>query len=73
MGQCNVVLFAALARQAELLVSEFNAQNIVNAVWAFSTLGHLDKALFAALATEAQLRVCEFDAQEFAMITQSCT
>ena len=36
-------LFVALAREAEVRMSEFNAQEIVNMVWAFATLGHLDE------------------------------
>jgi len=42
-----------LAFQAQLRVSEFNAQELANTAWAFATLGQVDKELFAALAREA--------------------
>ena len=59
-------LFAALAREVELRVSEFNVQDIANTAWAFATLDHWDDKLFAALAREAEMQVSKFNAQNIA-------
>jgi len=40
LGQLEEKLFAALASQAELRVSEFNDQELANTAWACATLGH---------------------------------
>ena len=57
LGQSDEKLFTALARAAELRMSEFKAQEIANTAWAFAKLDQLDEALFAALAREAELRM----------------
>ena len=62
LDQLDEKLIAALARAAELRMSEFNAQDIANTAWAFAKLDHLDEKLFAALAREAELRMSEFNA-----------
>ena len=43
----------AAVEQHLVETSEFDAQNLANTVWAFATLGQLDKKLFAALARAA--------------------
>ena len=59
-------MFAALAREVERRVSQFNAQELANTAWAFATVNLLDKQLFAALQREAERRLSEFDLQELA-------
>ena len=59
-------LFEASARETERRVSEFNAQDIANTVWAFAKVKLLDEKLFAALAREAERRVRELNAQDLA-------
>ena len=43
-------LFRALAREAELRVSELNAQKLANTAWAFATVNMWNEKLFRALA-----------------------
>ena len=59
-------LFAALARAAEPGLREFNAQDFVNAAWAFATARKNDETLFAALARTAEPRLNDFNAQKLA-------
>merc|ERR1712046_54495 len=66
LGQQDENLFAALAREAELQMSEFDVQSIANTAWAFATLRQLDQKLFAAFARQTELRVSEFKAQGIA-------
>jgi len=41
-----VKLFHALAKEAELRVSEFNTQEISDTAWAFARVNQLDEKLF---------------------------
>ena len=50
VGELNRRLFAALARAAESLVNEFNAQGLASASWMFAMLGQRDVKLFAVMA-----------------------
>jgi hypothetical protein len=54
----------AIAQQAQLLIADFNAQDISNTAWAFATAGVPAPELFAAIAAHAQPRLAEFKAQE---------
>jgi len=47
-------LCAALAREMELRVSEFNAQDVSSTAWAFAMLDLLEEKLFSALARAAE-------------------
>ena len=47
-------------------VSEFNAQDVANAAWAFAEAKPLDEKLFTALARQAERRMIEFNAQNLA-------
>lgn len=47
-------------------MGHFDAQNLANTAWAFSTMSELDEPLFAVLAREAERRVGHFDAQALA-------
>ena len=60
------LLFTALARAAELLLSEFNAQNLANTAWAFATVKQSDEKLFTVLARAAERQVVDFNEQDFA-------
>ena len=53
-------VFAALARAAELRLSDFNVQALANTAWAFATASQQDTQLFAALARAAELRMGDF-------------
>ena len=66
MSQLDEELFAALALEAQLRVSEFNPQELANTAWAFAKVGQEDKQLFAALAKKVLLQVSEFNAQNVA-------
>ena len=57
MGQADVRLFAALAKEAERRVVDFNPQELANTAWAFATLGQADAQLSTTLAREAERRV----------------
>ena len=57
---------ATLGMSAEQRRSEFNAQELANAAWAFATVGHSDEKLFAALGRAAEQRLSEFSAQGLA-------
>ena len=61
LGQADVQLFIALAREAERCLGNFNPQDLANTAWAFATLGQADARLFAALAKEAERRVGDFN------------
>ena len=61
LGQWDQKLFAALARAAQLRMSEFNAQTLAIMAWALAKLGQSDHKMFAALARAAQLRMREFN------------
>lgn len=54
-----------MARAAERLLSEFNAQGVANTAWAFALVKQLDWGLFVALARVAE-RASGFKAQNFA-------
>ena len=57
---CNT-MFAALAKEAERVVSEFNAQGLANTVWACATVNLVDEKLFMALAREVERRASELN------------
>ena len=57
-------MFAALARAADLRLSDFNVQALANTAWAFATASQSDALLFAMLAREAEWRIDDFNAQE---------
>merc|ERR1712118_253579 len=59
-------LFTALARAAELRVSDFKLQGLANTAWAFVSVNRPDEKLFTALARVAEQRGIEFNAQELA-------
>ena len=61
--QSDGMLFAALAREAERCLIEFNEQGLANTAWAFATVNQSDERLFTALAEAAEQRVSEFKAQ----------
>ena len=42
-------------------MSDFNAQELANAAWAFATADQKDVSLFAALATAAEQRMGDFN------------
>ena len=42
MGQVDVQLFMALAREAERHLGDFKPQELANTAWAFATLGQVD-------------------------------
>ena len=46
-------VFAALARAAELRLSDFNVQALANTAWAFATAAQADAELFRALGRAA--------------------
>ena len=52
-----------MALEAEVRVSEFNAQDSATTAWAFTLLGQHDEKPFTALALEAEVRVSEFNAR----------
>ena len=58
-GKSDAQLFAALARVAELRVSNFNMQELANIAWAFATA--VDASLFSALVRAAKRIMSEFD------------
>ena len=66
MGNWKGALFAALARVAELRLSDFNVQHLANTAWAFATASQQDAQLFAALARVAELRLGDFKVQHLA-------
>ena len=66
MGKAHSALFAALAREAEQCLGQFNAQGLANTAWAFATAGQSDALLFEALAREVTRRLGEFNAQDLA-------
>ena len=55
-------MFVAFARQAEVHISEFKAQEVTK-VWTFETPCQWDVKSFAALTRAAQLCISEFNAQ----------
>eukprot|EP00747_Dinoflagellata_sp_TGD_P114629 gnl/TRDRNA2_/TRDRNA2_171972_c2_seq2.p2 gnl/TRDRNA2_/TRDRNA2_171972_c2~~gnl/TRDRNA2_/TRDRNA2_171972_c2_seq2.p2 ORF type:complete len:159 (+),score=28.74 gnl/TRDRNA2_/TRDRNA2_171972_c2_seq2:146-622(+) len=59
-------LFQVLARAAEMLLSEFNAQDLANMSWACAKMGQFDEKLFAVLGSVAEQLIREFNAQELA-------
>ena len=59
-------LFAAIAKEAERRLDQFNAQQLANTAWAFATVGQKDEQLFKALAKMAERRLDEFNAQGLA-------
>ena len=60
MNQSDEKLFAALAREAEQRLSEFNAQNLANTAWAFATVNRSHEKLLTGVAREVERRVKEF-------------
>jgi len=56
-------LFAELATAAELLVSNFNLQELTNTAWAFATADQHDASLFAALAAFAKQNMEDFSTE----------
>ena len=52
--------FAASARAAEQLVSEFNSQDVANIAWAFATVTRRDEKLSVALARAVERRLSDF-------------
>ena len=58
IGYC--MIFVALARATEQRLSEFNPQNLSNAVWAYATAKHAAPALFDAIAEETVHRKLGF-------------
>ncbi len=56
------MLFAALTREVEQRVGEFNAQELANTAWAFATADLSDVLLFAMVARKAVRHVGEFNA-----------
>ena len=60
-------LFAALARAAERLVSQFKEHGLVNTAWALAKVGQSDEKLFAALARAADRCVVGFTEKELVM------
>ena len=61
MGHADVMLFTAVAREAERRVGDFNPQVLANTAWAFATLGQHDAQLSTALSAEAERRVSNFN------------
>ena len=59
-------LFAAIAKEAEQRLDQFNAQGLANTAWAFATVGQQDEQLFKALARMSEQRLVELNAQELA-------
>ena len=59
-------LFAAISKEGEWRLDEFNAQDLANTGWAFATVGQQDEQLFKALAKMAERRLDQFNAQELA-------
>ena len=55
-------VFAALARAAELRLSDFNVQALANTAWAFAMAAQSDAELFRALARAAGCCVGVFHA-----------
>ena len=53
-------VFAALARAAELRLSDLNVQALANTAWAFATVSQQDTLLFAVLARAVELRMGDF-------------
>ena len=71
-------MFAALARAAELRLSDFNVQALANTAWAFAMVAQSDAELFRALARAAtkrlkaqKLKDAKVDSQILAMLTWS--
>ena len=60
MGQ---QLFKALARVAERLLGESNAQDLANTVWVFAMADLLDALLLVALTRAVEQRLGEFNVQ----------
>ena len=53
MSSSNAQVFEALARAAELRLSDFNVQALANTAWAFAIAIQSDAELFKALARAA--------------------
>ena len=51
VGHLEEKLLVALARAAELRLSQFSPQGIANTAWAFVTVGHLDEKLYILFLT----------------------
>ena len=60
LGQVDVQLFMALAREVEFCLGGFNLQELANTAWAFATLDQVDVQLFMALAREAEQHLGNF-------------
>ena len=65
-SQHDAPLFAALARVAELRLSDFKVQELANTAWAFVTANQSDAQLFAVLARTAEWHLGDFNVQELA-------
>ena len=59
-------LWNVLARAAVARVGDFNAQDLANTAYAFTTAGHASPALFDAIARAAVVRVGDFNEQNLA-------
>ena len=68
MCQSNDELFATLAKAAQRLVGELNAQGLANTAWAFATLNmdQWDEMLFAPLARASEQQMHIFFPKELA-------
>ena len=64
LSRSDVLLFPALARTAERVVSEFKMQNLASVAWAFVKVSQSDALLFAALAGAAERPVHDVNMQE---------
>ena len=62
MSSSDAPVFAALARTAELHLSDFNAQALANTAWVFTMAAQSDAELFRALARAAGWCVGDFHA-----------
>ena len=58
------VLFHELASEMERRLAKFNAQDLANTLWAFTTAQLSDELLFVALARAAERCQVEFKPQE---------
>ena len=61
-GVFEAPLFEALARESKLRVSQFKAENLAYAMWAFTTVCLLDTLLLVTLEVESEVRVGNFNA-----------
>jgi len=67
VGQRGAALFAALAKEVNQRLGEFNPQDLANTAWTSATVGQVDAELFVALGREAKQRLGEFNPQNLAI------